>query len=164
MTGSICPEHHNLVHELALGQLDDARAVRAEALRVDCDHCRGWWDATFAGEAFAAVDQSAESAFATFRAPAKRRYGWLAAAAALVLTVGIGSMSLLLRDTGTEFSRAATPVPVGATLTVMDFESGSLEAVVGASNSAETVAVDHQEGVFRSDLESGDLGSWSSHS
>ncbi len=119
---------------------------------------------TFAGEAFAAVDQSAESAFATFRAPAKRRYGWLAAAAALVLTVGIGSTSLLLRETGTEFSRAATPVPVGATLTVMDFESGSLEAVVGASNSAETVAVDHQEGVFRSDLESGDLGSWSSHS
>ncbi len=164
MTGSICPEHHNLMLELARGELDDGQAVRAEVFHSECTHCREWWEATFEGEAFSTVDQSVEGAFASFRPPAKRRHGWLAAAAALVLTIGIGSTSLLLRETNTEFSRAATPVPSGVALTVMDFESGSLEVVAGASNSAETVAGDIQEGVFQSDLESGDLASWSSHS
>ena len=164
MTARICPEHEDLMRELACGLLDDARAARAEGLRVECSHCASWWKETFAGEAFDQVDNAVVAAFASLNRPARRRYGWLAAAAALVLTIGIGSTSLFLRETGTEFSRAATPVPSGPVLTVMDFESGSLSEVTVAPMDSGAVPSDNREAVFQSNLESGDLSSWSSHS
>ena len=164
MTARICPEHDDLMRELACGLLDDAHAARAEVLRVECGDCRSWWGETFAGEAFAQVDDAVADAFANFNRPARRRFGWLAAAAALVMAIGIGSTSLLLRETGIEVSRAATPVPAGAALSVMDFENGSLNGVAAVSIESEAVAVDSQDAVFQDKLESGDLSSWSSHS
>ena len=164
MTARICPEHDDLMRELACGLLDDAHAARAEVLRVECGDCRSWWDETFAGEAFAQVDDAVADAFANFNQPARRHSGWLAAAAALVVAVGIGSTTLLWRDSGTEISRAATPVPIGAVLTVMDFESGSLNGVAAASIESEAIAADSKDAVFQDKLESGDLSSWSSHS
>ncbi len=164
MTARICPEHDDLMREMACGLLDDSRAARAEVLRAECGDCRSWWEETFAGEDFARVDDAVAEAIANFNQPARRRYGWLAAAAALVMAIGIGSTSLLWRETGTEMSRTATPVPAGAVLTVMDFENGSLNGVAAASIESEAIAADSEEAVFQDKLESGDLSSWSSHS
>ena len=164
MTARICPHHGDLVRELALGRLDDVQAGQAEVFRAECEECTAWWDETFAGDAFAEVDFAVADAFSNFSAPVRRNYGWLAAAAALVLAIGLGSTTMLWRNGDTEYSKAATPTPNGAVLTVMDFESGSLEVVPAASVVDDAISDNGEEAIFESNLESGSLSSWSSHS
>jgi hypothetical protein len=166
MTVSRCPDHGDLMLELALGRLDDGEAGRAEGLRTSCAGCRQLWSSSFDESALAVVDAAVAEAFAGFRAPRYRRRGWWAAAAAAVLVLGIGATSLLWR--GGEDSAAAPrqPVAFGAVLSVWDFENGSLaaEASPAVVEARAQSAAEGEGAVFTNDLESGDLASWSFHS
>ena len=155
MTVSNCHEHGDLMRDLARGRLDDERSLRAETVREECAECARWWNETFSGEAYDAVDGSVTEAISSFVPPARRRYRWLAAAAALVLVVGIGATSMLWRDAQT------SPAHASDVVSTWDFEEAGLEsiAVEGADDLTHT-----DEVVFENDLESGDLSSWSFHS
>ena len=160
MTVSNCPEHGDLMRDLARGRLDDERSLRAETVREECTECARWWNETFSGEAYDAVDGSVAEAISSFVLPTRRRYWWLAAAAALVLAVGIGSTSILWRDAPT------SPSYAGDEVSTWDFEPGTLDKV----DAAEGEVADGRDepsgkaAIFASDLESGDLSGWSTNS
>jgi len=166
MTVSNCPEHGNLVQELACGRLDDQRAMEAEAVRRDCAVCARWWRDTFSNEPMAELDAAVAEVFQNFVVPKQRRFGWLAAAAAAVLAVGVGTTSLLWHDAENAPSGLASVSTTGAVLSTWDFEGGEVDTVV--TMAADTPVPGDQAGgepaVFESGLESGDLSSWTSHS
>jgi len=168
MTLRCCPDHGDLMHELALGRLDDAEGARAEALRLSCAGCRDWWLETFDGRALAAIDAAVADAFAGFAPPRRRRSGWWAVAAAAVLAAGIAATTLLWHG-GTEAPVAVGPANGASSevvLSVWDFEDGTLDVAANAPKvEAKTSGQsDTSKAVFNNDLESGDLSSWSSHS
>jgi hypothetical protein len=166
MTVSNCPEHGNLVLELARGRLDDRRAMEAEAVCRNCAVCAQWWGDTFGDEGVAELDSAVAEVFQSFVPPKHRRFGWLAAAAAAVLAVGLGTTTLLWHDAEIAPSGPASASTTGAALSTWDFEGGGLEVTEMAA--ADPAAPgDHARGeapVFTSGLETGDLSSWSSHS
>jgi hypothetical protein len=166
MTVSNCPEHGNLVQELACGRLDDRRAMEAEVVRRNCAVCARWWCDTFGDEPMAELDAAVAEVFQSFVAPKRRRFGWLAAAAAAVLTVGLGTTTLLWHDAEIAPSGLASVSTTGEVLSTWDFEDGEIDST--ATMAADTPAPgDHARGeaaVFTNDLESGDLSSWTSHS
>lgn len=160
LTEPKCPDHGDQMLELALGGLDDQQALEAERMREECPRCARQWDGLFNGPAYERVDGAVAEAFQRFEPPARRRRAWLAVAAAAVLAVGVGSMSL--------FWGGGQDVPQqpGDVVAVWDFEDGNL--VEGAS--LDEMTSDHvdepidEDSVFASDLESGDLSSWTFHS
>ena len=161
-----CPDHENLVLELARGLLDDREALRAETVRRDCAHCATWWSETFDTEAVAVVSSAVSESFSDFRAPARRRRAWLAAAAAAVLAVGIGTTTVLWRIAE---DRQAGPIAAetnGVVLSTWDFENGVTPLQASPAADVPTPATERvgDPAVFTSDLESGDLSGWSSHS
>ncbi len=162
---SICPHHGDLVLDLARGRLNDADAAVADLERESCPHCAAWWNATFAADATAEVDAAVAQAFAGFSPVAGRRRGWLAAAAAAVLAVGVGTTMMLWRG-GETSPVVAVQAPAAETvLSTWDFEDGTLAPVTTATvgpTTGDPVGAD--EAVFINDLESGDLGSWTFHS
>ena len=166
MTASNCPEHGNLVHELACGRLDDRRAMEAEAVRRDCAVCAQWWSDTFSDGAVADLDAAVADVFKSFKPPRQRRFGWLAAAAAVVLAVGLGATTLLWQDAETTATRPTSASTAGEVLSTWDFEGGEIDTV--ATMAADTPVLPGQTrgeaAVFTNGLESGDLSSWSSHS
>jgi hypothetical protein len=148
------------MREFARGCLDDERSLRAETVREECADCARWWNEAFSGEAYDAVDGAVAEAISSFVPPARRRYRWLAAAAALVLAVGIGATSLLWREAQTLPANASDEV------STWDFETGSLTATVptaGQATDASDVSIG-KPAVFAGDFESGDLSSWSTGS
>jgi hypothetical protein len=162
---SCCPEHADLMLELARGRLDDERALQAETVRLVCASCSRTWEDTHSSDAFAAVEAAVEEAFAMFEPPVRRRHGWLAAAAAAVLAIGLGTTVLVWRSAEKSPRSAVGASSESTVLSALDFEDG----VVSAANDADdapTPAGPTESGsaVFRSDLESGDLSGWSSHS
>ena len=166
MTVSNCPEHGNLVQELACGRLDDRRAMEAEAVRGDCAVCAQWWSDTFGEESVAELDAAVAEVFQSFVAPKRRRFGWLAAAAAAVLAVGLGTTTLLWHDAEIAPSGLASVSTTGEVLSTWDFESGKIDtaAAMGADTRVSGDQVGGEPAVFESGLESGDLSSWTSHS
>ncbi len=160
-----CPHHGDLVLDLARGRLSDADATAAELERESCPHCAQWWNATFTVDATAEVDAAVAQAFADFSPVAGRRRGWLAAAAAAVLAVGIGTTMMVWRG-GETSPVVAVQAPAAETvLSTWDFEDGTLAPVAAATvvpTSPDPLGAD--EAVFVNDLESGDLGSWTFHS
>ena len=161
-----CPDHENLVLELARGLLDDREALRAENVRKGCTHCKAWWSETFDSDAVSIVSSAVSESFSSFRAPARRRRTWLAAAAAAVLVVGIGATTVLWRDSGQRQAGPVTPEVSGDVLATWDFENGTVSAVPASVSDVPTPDAEHagDPAVFNSDLESGDLSGWSSHS
>jgi hypothetical protein len=158
MTVSNCPEHGDLMRELARGCFDDERSLSSETVREECADCARWWNKTFSGEAYDEVEGAVTESIANFVPPARRRYRWLAAAAALVLAVGIGATSMLWRDAQT------SPVISSDVVSTWNFEPGTLDKAVAAVDDA-TDARNESNGtsaIFVSDLESGDLSGWSS--
>ncbi len=161
-----CPEHGNLVLDLARGRLNDADAMDADLVRESCPNCAGWWNTTFSDRATTDVDTAVAQAFADFTPVAgRRRHGWLAAAAAAVLVVGIGTTTMLWRGGEVTPLVAEQGAAAEAVLSTFDFEDGAFAptteaAVVDASGDR----LETSESVFVSDLENGDLGSWTSHS
>jgi hypothetical protein len=166
MTVSNCPEHGNLVQELACGRLDDRRAMEAEALRQDCAVCARWWCDTFGDEPMAELDSAVAEVFQNFVVPKQRRFGWLAAAAAAVFAVGVGTTTLLWNDAEIAPSGPASVSTTGAVLSTWDFEGGEIDTVVtmAADTPVPGDLAGAEAAVFESDLESGDLSSWASHS
>jgi len=166
MTAPNCPEHGNLALELARGLLDDQEAVRAEEARVGCDHCADWWDRTFGDDALSVLDTAVDEVFSIWAPPAHRRQVWLAAAAAAVLAIGLGTTTLMWRDGEVSPTDARTTSTAGEILSVMDFEDGVAEDAITVAEVApdELGEADSEAGVFASSLESGDLSAWSSHS
>jgi len=152
MTVSNCPEHRDLMRELARGCFDDERSLRAETVREECADCARWWNETLSGEAYDAVDGAVAEAISSFVPPARRRYRWLAAAAALVLAVGVATTSILWR--GAQGSNS----PPSDQVSGWDFENHTVAATVEKD-------VSHDEaGVFAGGFESGDLSGWSTGS
>jgi hypothetical protein len=122
-----CPEHGRLVLDLALGRLADDEAVRAEKVRYDCSVCRDWWREQFEGEDAALIDEAVASVFADLDLPTRRRkHGWLAVAAAAVMTVGVGAL-WMARD-----PQPVEPAAVeqSAAIQVINFEDPDLVPVV----------------------------------
>lgn len=109
---------------------EDERSLRAETVREECAECTRWWNETFSGEAYDVVDGSVTAAISSFAPPARRRYRWLAAAAALVLAASVSVTSLLWRDDQT------SPAISSEVVSTWDFEAGSLTATVPATGEA----------------------------
>jgi hypothetical protein len=160
MTVSNCPEHGDLMRELARGCFDDESSVKAETVRDECADCARWWNEAFSGEAYDAVDGAVAEAISSFVPPARRRYRWLVAAAAVVLAVGIGATSMLWRDAQTP------PAYANDVISTWDFETGTLDEAVAAAGEAPhgSDESNSESAVFVSDLESGDLSGWSTNS
>jgi len=162
----ICPEHENRVLELARGRLDDWDATRAEQALAGCDDCSLWWSRTFGVDSLSVLDAAVDEVFSSWAPPARRRGAWLAAAAAAVLAIGLGTTTLVWRDGEVSPAGARTEANSGDVVSVMDFENGAAEeaitvADVAADKQGET---DGEAAVFTSGLESGDLSGWSAHS
>ena len=160
---TICTEHGDLMQRLARGRLDDAAALAAEDLRHGCEQCSAWWDETFDSASLETVDSAVADAFGSFRAPSRQRYGWMAAAAALVMAVGIASMSLVGGGPDPAMMTSMpTPAP-DSSLVSFDFENGSLEGTALVSNADEAPSDEAQTALFKGDLESGDLSGWTTN-
>jgi len=168
MTVPNCPEHGNLVLELARGLLDDQEAVRAEEARVGCGHCSRWWDRSFGDDSLSVLDTAVDEVFSSWAPPARRRRVWLAAAAAAVLAIGLGTTTLTWRNGEVAPSGARTASTAGEILSTMDFEDGPAGEVIAVpaepAEPAEPGEADGDQSLFTSGLESGDFSGWSSHS
>lgn len=154
---SNCPKHGDLMREFARGCLDDEQSIWAETVREDCPDCARWWNEAFSGQEYDAVDGVVVEVISSFNPRARRHFRWLAAAAALVLAVGIGATSMLWRTTET------SPVAASDVVSTLDFELDTLGQAVAAAGEA-TDGSDEANGkqaVFVGDFESGDLSSWS---
>jgi hypothetical protein len=86
-----CPDHGDLIVDLARGRLDTDDAHAAELAIASCRSCRAWWHGQIAGRAAAEIDHAVAAAFASFQ-PTRSRRGrpWLAAAALAVAAVAAG--------------------------------------------------------------------------
>jgi hypothetical protein len=160
MTVSRCPEHGDLMLELARGGFDNHEWLRAEAAREECADCARWWNEAYSGEAYDAVDGAVAEAISSFVPPAGRRYRLLMAAAALVLAIGIGAISMQRRDAQT------SPAYASDIVSTFDFETGTLDEAVAAAGEA-SHGFDEANGkpaVFAGGFESGDLSSWATNS
>jgi len=180
-----CPEHDRLVLDLVLGRLDDEAAIEAESASESCPVCRVWWQQQFDGAVAEAVDDAVATAFNDLRLPARRRnHGWMAAAAAILMAFGVGTLWLSQRAT-TAHDVAAPRV---ASIQTLDFETPDtvgefavvevpdpdLAPVVRAAvprviveetviaESSPTVVADQESPkvLFAGSFESGDLGAW----
>ncbi len=160
MTVSRCPEHGNLMLDLARGRLDDVRSLDAEAVREACPICARWWNETFSGDAFDLVERAVAESISHFAPPAWRRYRWLAAAAAIILVVGIGATSMMWRNADTSRAHA------GDEVSTWDFESGSLDTAAVTVGHASTGSEESSEeaAMFTGDFESGNYSGWSTNS
>ncbi|MGD9253665.1 MAG: hypothetical protein PVG92_07000 [Holophagae bacterium] len=160
MKVSNCPNHGDLMRELARGHLDDERSFAAESVREQCPHCGRWWEGAFGGEAYEVVEAAVADAIADFSPPARRRREWLAAAAAIIFAIGLAGVSTLWRGD------RAIPSHAEGVVSTMNFETGAVAETV--TEAAETTNEDGEAAVeaavFSNDLESGDLSSWASHS
>jgi hypothetical protein len=161
MRAPACPDHGRLVLDLALGRLDDRSAVAAEAIRLSCPECAGWWRSELEGAAASAVDQAVGSAFAAFQPPASSRVArWLPVAAAATLAAGAG---LLWYHHGAVPASVATAPPIP--LAQESFEGDrDGNGVVGLEDLGFAVHVEKSRDVIFADtLEDGKLAGWTPH-
>jgi len=164
MKAPTCPEHGNLMLDMARGRLADADALEAELVRQTCPDCAEWWNTTFSDRATAEVDGAVAAAFAGFTPASGHRRVWLAIAAAVVLAVGLASTTVLWRGGGVE-PRVAEQAPAADTvLSTWDFEDGELSSAASTTAPTPGDRGEAGEAVFVNDLESGDLGAWTVHS
>jgi hypothetical protein len=180
MISPSCPDHERLVLDLALGRLDDQEALRAEDVRDTCPVCRAWWQAAVEGEVAEVVDKAVAAVFSDLELPERRRSPrWLAAAAIVVMALGVGALWIAQRGT------TADPVAVSRTASIrtLDFEvpaavvefsrvevpdpepeAVAQPAVDGAGGEqirvAEAALETTPEPLFAASFETGDLGHW----
>ena len=180
-----CPEHGRLVLDLALGRLEDDAAARAEAVSETCPICRAWWQQQFGGAVTEAVDDAVAATFSDLQLPARRRnHGWMAAAAAIVMAFGVGTLWVSQRatkaddvaaprvasiqtldfeipDTVGEFATIEVPDPDPAPVVRAVFPRVIVDETVIAESSPTVVAVEESSKVlFAGSFETGDLGAW----
>ena len=158
MHAPACPDHGRLVLDLALGRLDDRTAVEAEAVRLACPACAGWWRSELEGAAASAVDQAVASTFAAFQPPAARRTArWLPVAAAAALAAGAG---LLWYQHGAVSPPGSTTAPGPLAHESFDGDRDG-DGVVGLDDIGYKVVVEQpREAIFADTLDGGDLAGW----
>jgi len=161
MHAPACPDHGRLMLDLALGRLDDRSAVEAEAVRLACPTCAGWWRSELEGAAASAVDQAVGSAFASFQPPASSRVArWLPVAAAATLAAGAG---LLWHQHGALQSPGSTAPPSPLAQESFDGDRDG-NGVVGLEDLGFTVEVQQPRGaIFADTLDGGNLAGWTPH-
>lgn len=140
MTNLNCPEHERLVLDLALGRLDDGDAARAEGVKDSCPVCREWWRSEFEGEAIDLVDAAVASVFDDVDLPRRRRgRGWMALAAAVVMSLGATALWMVQRPVAPA-PDATEPVIVEriAAIQRMDFEDPSTVVAHAIESEPET--------------------------
>jgi len=159
-----CTAHGSLILEFVRGNLSDADGLRAERILTDCPDCQAWMDTQFSGPAFDAVDQAIGVGLESATLPNRRyRFGWVAAAAALVMVAGgLAMMQLPEHSISTGVTQQGQNH--SAQIVTFDFEAGSIGSATQAIEEA-SVAVDAVESppLFSDNLEDGGTGSWTIH-
>lgn len=161
-----CPHHGDEALEYLRGRLDTDAVLHAEEHLETCAHCSAWYQSTFSGDDFDAVDQAVRHTFHEVALPRRtHRRQWLAAAAAVTLIVAGGYG---WRHHSGEV--APTVVDQPSTIASLDFEEGLValdESVVFVDEQPEIVAehaADTDDGKLSTiALEGGDFGSWEIH-
>jgi hypothetical protein len=188
MNSPNCPEHGRLVLDLAQGRLDDAAAERAELVSESCPVCAAWWREQFEGSDAAVIDRAVAGVIDDLRLPTRRRRrGWMAAAAAIVMSLGVGTIWVSQRGATID----EVPPPKTASIQALDFESQravgvaevvdvlNFEGLVGnpavdlqgvrlkiedhelrVVDGADQESREAGEELFSGGFDSGDLGSW----
>ena len=180
-----CPDHGRLVLDLALGRLDDDAAAEAESISESCPVCRAWWQEQFEGGVAEVVDDAVSAALTDLELPVRRRsHGWMAAAAAVVMALGVGAIWVSQNRT----SMDEVVAPRTASIQTLDFEIPETvdefamveapnpdpvpvvrsvaqrviveETLIVEASSDEVVVEDSSESLFAGSFESGDLGAW----
>jgi hypothetical protein len=146
--------------DLARGRLDDEAGCRAEELRESCPECAAWWRSMMDDTALSEIDAGVAEAFDAF-APPRRRSGWLAAAAAAVLAIGVGGTTLLWN--GGDPGSSASPGD-GASVASFDFESDAADFVIVEREASTADDEECDQAVFSDDMEDGALSGWTTHS
>lgn len=180
-----CPDHDRLALDLALGRLDDEAAAEAESIGGSCPVCREWWHRQFGGEAAETVDRAVSATFGGLQLPKRRRHhGWMAAAAAVAMAFGVGTLWVAQRATTTddgtaprtasirtldfeipeavsEFARIEVPDPDPDPVAQSVARSVIVEETIIAESAPTRVAdEDSSKVLFAGSFESGDLGAW----
>ena len=180
-----CPDHGRLVLDLALGRLDDDAAAEAESISESCPVCRVWWQEQFEGGVAEVVDDAVAAAFTDLELPVRRRsHGWMAAAAAVVMALGVGAIwvsqsattmdevlaprtasiqtfDFEIPETAGEFVMVEVPDPDPAPVVHPVAQRVIVEeTLIAEASPAEVVVEDSSESLFAGSFESGDLGAW----
>jgi hypothetical protein len=161
MRAPTCPDHGRLLLDLALGRLDDRSAAEAEAVRLSCPSCAGWWRSELEAATAVAVDQAVGSVFAAFQPPARGRVTrWLPVAAAAALAAGAG---VLWYQHGAVRAPGST-MPAGA-LAQESFDGDrDGDGVIGIEDLGFTVKVEQaREAIFADTLDGGELAGWTTN-
>ncbi len=164
MTAPDCTDHGSLILDYVRGNLSEADGLRAETVLGDCGKCQEWMDHEFSGPAFATVDNAVGQGLETTALPHRHnRFGWLAAAAAIVVVAGGltmlqfpgGSVTMVIDQQ--DQSRSAQIV-------TFDFEGGTVSSAAPAiEETSVTVDAVEADTLFSDDLEDGGTGSWTVH-
>ena len=156
-----CPEHQELMLDLARGRLDDEAGRRADELRSSCPECAAWWRSMMDDTVLAEIDRGVDEAFAAF-APPRRRSGWLAAAAAAVLAIAVGGTTVLWNGGDPD---SQTAPHGGASVASFDFEGDAAgDFVIVDCEISPADDDESDEAVFVDDMEDGELSGWTTHS
>ncbi|MEN8163068.1 MAG: hypothetical protein ABFS37_02985 [Acidobacteriota bacterium] len=164
MTAPDCTDHGSLILEYVRGNLSEAEGLRAEAVLGDCRECQAWMDREFSGAAFGTVDDAIGQGLDTITLPDRRRhFGWLAAAAAILMVAG-GMTMLQIPDQSIPMVVDQQDQNRSTQIVTFDFEGGpgSSTAVNIGETSAAAEAVE-ADPLFADDLEDGGAGSWTIH-
>ena len=161
LTAPDCTAHGPLILAFLRGSLSDADGLRAEKILTDCPDCQAWMDTQFSGPAFDAVDQAVASGLENAALPDRRhRFGWMAAAAAIVMVAG-GLTMMQLPDRSTPMMPDLQDQTQSTRIGSFDFEGGALHPP--ALQTGERPAVVEADPLFSDDLEDGIASSWTIH-
>lgn len=164
MTAPDCTDHGSLILDYVRGNLSEADGLRAETVLGDCRRCQEWMDHEFSGPAFTTVDDAVGQGLDTTALPHRHnRFGWLAAAAAIVVVAG--GLTMLQLPGGSITMMVNQPDQSHpAQIVTFDFEGGTVGDTAQAIEET-SVAVDavEAESLFSEDLEDGGTGSWTVH-
>ena len=164
MTAPDCTDHGSLILEYVRGNLGEADGLRAESVLGDCRECQEWMDREFSGPAFAAVDVAVGQGLHTITLPDRRRhFGWLAAAAAIMVVAG-GLTMLQIPDQSIPMVVDQQDQNRSTQIVTFDFEGGPVSSVAVSIEEPSAVAeAVEADPLFSDDLEDGGAGSWTIH-
>lgn len=164
-----CPDHGQVMLDLALGNLQGCEAERAESLLDECPICRQWWVSALEGDSASDLARVVEQVFASFQAVERRkRVGWMPLAAAALIALAV-ALVLQTRppsapdDPGTHSDQAVLFVESFEPATVGSTEDNpALVSLQFETTSPAPVPEDDSAVIAGENLETGDLAGWSS--
>lgn len=164
MTAPDCTDHGSLILDYIRGKLSEADGLRAEALLEDCTICQSWMDREFSGTAFAKIEGAVDQGLDALVLPHRRhRFGWIAAAAAIVIVAGGLTIMQLPNQSipmTTDQQRRDHSIRIGS----FDFEAGSIgNAPPTLEETSVVVDAIETDPLFSDNLEDGGTGSWTIH-